>query len=233
MQAGDRFWTKANIRDVCSALYRAYLSPTKAKKTYSQCGEDAILMYLFKGLAGPGFYVDVGCHHPRRGSNTYAFYKKGWRGVLVDMEPAKTLACKLSRPRDTVVQAALSDSCREVDLYSPTNFSVLATINPVSVKPNFVLRAKLITRTLNDVLIEVKAPPVFELLSVDAEGEDLSILAGLDFSSFRPKIIATEVQLPPEFCGDFSDNKTYQFLVANNYRLIGWVGSTLIFGVKK
>jgi len=28
-----------------------------------------------------GFYVDVGAHHPKRFSNTYFFYKKGWSGI--------------------------------------------------------------------------------------------------------------------------------------------------------
>ena len=99
------------IIQFASTLRRAFLSPTKAKRSYSQCAEDLIVkMFLqIDGSLKPGFYVDVGCHHPRRGSNTYGFYKSGWRGVLIDMEADKVRVAKLARRRDMVVQAAVSD----------------------------------------------------------------------------------------------------------------------------
>ena len=31
-----------------------------------------------------GFYVDIGAHHPKRFSNTYFFYKRGWSGITVE-----------------------------------------------------------------------------------------------------------------------------------------------------
>lgn len=34
-----------------------------------------------------GIYVDIGAHHPFRFSNTYVFYKRGWRGINVDAMP--------------------------------------------------------------------------------------------------------------------------------------------------
>ncbi len=54
-----------------------------AIKSYSQEGEDMILARLFENQQN-GFYIDVGAHHPQRFSNTYFFYKKGWRGINVD-----------------------------------------------------------------------------------------------------------------------------------------------------
>lgn len=55
--------------------------------TYAQAGEDVILDFLIN-YQPSGFYVDVGCNHPLRGSNTYRFYRKGWRGICVDANPA-------------------------------------------------------------------------------------------------------------------------------------------------
>jgi len=51
-----------------------------ALKSYSQEGEDMILRRIFERQS-TGFYVDVGAHHPKRFSNTYFFYKKGWSGI--------------------------------------------------------------------------------------------------------------------------------------------------------
>ena len=48
-----------------------------ANVSYSHEGEDIVLSNLFSGKK-QGFYIDVGAHHPKRFSNTYLFYKKGW-----------------------------------------------------------------------------------------------------------------------------------------------------------
>ena len=53
------------------------------KKSYSQDNEDLFLNEYFEKISN-GFYVDIGCHHPKRFSNTYLLYKKGWKGVNID-----------------------------------------------------------------------------------------------------------------------------------------------------
>ena len=42
---------------------------------FSQFGEDMVLANLFGSREG-GFYVDVGCFHPKQWSNTYLLHKK-------------------------------------------------------------------------------------------------------------------------------------------------------------
>jgi hypothetical protein len=55
-------------------------------QSYSQEGEDMVLYRTFETVK-EGFYVDVGAHHPDRFSNTYKFYKQGWRGINIDAMP--------------------------------------------------------------------------------------------------------------------------------------------------
>ena len=57
------------------------------QKSYAQEGEDLILYRMIYGKIDKGFYVDVGAHHPKRFSNTYFFYRKGWRGINVEPMP--------------------------------------------------------------------------------------------------------------------------------------------------
>jgi hypothetical protein len=45
-----------------------------------------VLSRLF-GPRKSGFFIDIGAHHPFRYSNTYMFYKKGWRGINIDATP--------------------------------------------------------------------------------------------------------------------------------------------------
>ena len=47
-------------------------------------------------------------------------------------------------------------------------------------------------RTLDDVLIEARAPVEFELLSIDVEGHELEVLGGFDLARWRPRLILLE-----------------------------------------
>ena len=58
-----------------------------------------ISRHVFEGR-WQGFYVDVGVDHPRRYSNTYFFYKLGWRGVNIDAMPGSMNLFARIRPRD-------------------------------------------------------------------------------------------------------------------------------------
>ena len=87
---------------------RARLLDIHAQKSYSQEGEDMVLERIFAGKKG-GFYVDVGAHHPRRFSNTYFFYRKGWKGINIEPNPEAIHAFQSDRKRDTNLQCGISD----------------------------------------------------------------------------------------------------------------------------
>ena len=64
-----------------------------------------------------GFYVDVGAHHPKRFSNTYFFYKKGWYGINIDATPGIMENFKKMRKRDINLNIGISDTTGERDFY--------------------------------------------------------------------------------------------------------------------
>src|SRR5215470_302661 len=56
--------------------------------TYSQFGEDLIISDLFNKLSIDRVsYLDIGANNPSFVSNTYLFYERGFRGVLVEPNP--------------------------------------------------------------------------------------------------------------------------------------------------
>lgn len=208
-----------------SAFRRAFLSPSKAFTSYSQCGEDAVLAHLLSIYDGPRLYVDVGCHHPRRGSNTYAFYRKGWRGVLIDLEEEKLLACRLARPRDKTVCAAVSNTERVVDLHMDKSFSTLTSINPEIVRSrnlSFVRQMK--TQTLQSILDDLSFSKVFGLLSVDVEGEDAAVLMGLNLDVYQPALICVE-----ELDNYGQNGRISDYLAGHGYRNVSKAGSSVIY----
>lgn len=93
-------------------LLRAYrdLHITRfASKSYAQQGEDLILREILN-YASTGFYVDVGAHHPFRFSNTYLFYKQGWRGINIDAMPGSMTLFHRFRPRDINIECGVANN---------------------------------------------------------------------------------------------------------------------------
>ncbi len=81
--------------------------------SYSQEGEDMVLRRLFEQKT-VGYYVDVGAHHPKRFSNTYYFYKRGWRGINIDAMPGSMKLFNKMRPRDINVEIPVSSGEGEI-----------------------------------------------------------------------------------------------------------------------
>ncbi len=67
-------------------------------------------------------------------------------------------------------------------------------------------------RTLDDILIEARAPVGFDFLSIDVEGHELEVLSGFDFARWRPRLVLLE-----DFVGNLSKHR---FLRAAGYRLV-------------
>ena len=57
----------------------------KKRKTYSQHREDLFIDDYFKDKEN-GFYLDIGCYHPIKYSNTALLFNRGWKGINIDAE---------------------------------------------------------------------------------------------------------------------------------------------------
>lgn len=55
--------------------------------SFSQGGGDDIQLYKLLKATNPGVYVDIGCWHPVKASNTYFFNLRGWKGICIDPNP--------------------------------------------------------------------------------------------------------------------------------------------------
>ena len=84
--------------------------------SWSQEGEDLLLKRVFEGQS-VGFYVDIGAHHPKRFSNTYLFYRMGWRGINIDAMPGSMSAFNKIRSRDINIEAGVGEKATQLDYY--------------------------------------------------------------------------------------------------------------------
>ena len=124
------------------------------KNFYSQFGEDKILSELIPTNFNNGFYVDVGCFHPKKHSNTYMLFKRGWKGINIDMEKDKIETFDLARPLDYNFFGAISNKVEKVKIYRNQKFGVSSTINENFIKKENIIDEEFIQTTTLSVVLE-------------------------------------------------------------------------------
>jgi FkbM family methyltransferase len=171
------------------------------EESFSQCGEDRAVNFAFRMLSIDEItYLDVGACHPTEINNTYFFYRKGHRGVLVEPNVSLCEQLRRVRPEDKTLAAGIGFTGERSADYYVMNYHELNTFSKGEaehqeretkgrVKIREVIRMPLLN--INDVMAEhLKGAPTF--LSIDTEGLDLPILKTIDYKRFRPKIICAE-----------------------------------------
>ena len=81
------------------------------RESHSQQGEDLVLESIcdFLKITNPS-YLDVGAADPIQDNNTYLFYHKGCRGVLVEPNPSFCRRIEAARPGDRVLNIGVGVS---------------------------------------------------------------------------------------------------------------------------
>jgi FkbM family methyltransferase len=202
-------------------------------KSYSQEGEDMILRRIFESQS-VGFYVDVGAHHPKRFSNTYFFYKKGWRGINIDAMPDSMKAFDKCRPRDINFEKPISSKKQVLTYYAFNEPALNGFSKQISESRDGVKNYKIEftkdieTSTLEDVL-DAKLPSsqIIDFLSIDVEGLDFDVIKSINIEKYRPRVILVEVL--GSSLSDIQLNPIYKFLIAEDYMLYAKAINTVIF----
>lgn len=167
----------------------------RQRRTYPDSGsggtddEDAILAELLPEQTG--VYVDVGAWRPKEQSNTWQFFKRGWRGLLIEPVPASWAALLYGRWPDRLCPYAvdLTEGWAVLELVGP-----ISHLNPsedgLSLEDQF---AVVKTRRLADILDQV--PEIRDgcgLCSIDVEGHEAGVIASTDWTIFRPRVLIIE-----------------------------------------
>lgn len=204
-----------------------------AIKSYSQEGEDMILRRIFEENKR-GFYVDVGAHHPTRFSNTYYFYKKGWRGINIDAMPGSMDLFKKRRPRDINIERAVSDR-KDVLTYHVFNETALNSFSKDLVKNRdkhrdykVILEYEIETTTLEEILDQyMPKGEIINFLSIDVEGLDVAVLKSNNWNKYIPEVILIEIL--GSSLDELANDEITRFLRKFGYSIYAKCVNTLIF----
>ena len=209
------------------------------KISYSQTGLDLLLSNIFKNYK-KGFYIDIGCNHPVYNNNTFIFYKKGWKGVNIDLDKSSIDLFNTYRKNDLNIIAALSSSNKTKKIYefhpkSPLNTLEDKVANYQKAKVQNVYEIK--TQTLNQIIEKNKLSKKINFLTIDVEGHELQVLKGFDINVHQPDVIVVEyldldlnkLEIQNLNINNVLQSEIYEYLVNQNYSLINWLHSDLIF----
>ncbi len=194
----------ATVRESRTGLLRQ-ISSTSDQHTqfhFSQFGEDTIVEAMLStfGMANrPGFYVDVGAHHPSYLSNTKLFHLRGWHGVNIDGNPDSIAKFKDARPKDYNIHAVVSDEPVDITFTIFSNGAISTADSSLrdqtlaSGRTTVATSISMRARTLSSILNEcVPVDQKIDLMSVDVEGFDLKVLRSNDWTRFAPFFLLVE-----------------------------------------
>jgi hypothetical protein len=178
---------------------------TFQKMTYSQAGEDCIILYILHELNRDDFlnisYLDLGSNDPIKMNNTYFLYRHGARGVLVDANPDFTENLRAMRPGDAIINGLIDIQDGLMCDFYILNGDGLSTPDleqaQENIKKNNTLRitrtVSVETVTINTLIEKYLAGRAPTVMSLDIEGMDMDALKSINFEKYRPLIIIVEM----------------------------------------
>tara|TARA_B100000787_G_scaffold69870_1_gene51392 strand:- start:2393 stop:3142 length:750 start_codon:yes stop_codon:yes gene_type:complete len=187
------------INNFLSRIYIFLTWDPSISYSYSQEGEDMVLKRIFDNQTN-GFYIDVGAHHPKRFSNTYNFYLKGWKGINIDAMPKSMDLFNKIRPRDINLELGVGQKEEELNYYifnepALNSFSKELSETRDKAKDSYFIKdiIKVEVKPLNKILDTHLINNDIDFLNVDVEGLDLDVLKSNDWSKYRPKFVLVEI----------------------------------------
>ena len=211
----------------------------KSSKSFSQEGEDKFLLEYFKDRIN-GFYIDVGAFHPYRINNTYLLYKKGFRGINIDISATSIDFFNFARPDDVNLNIGASDKFEDKIFFSKKNLSFHNTLSKslaesdIQTEP-FKKKYSISCKPLDYIIKKTKfSNKTIDFLNIDAEGYDYQVLLGLNLKRYNPKVICIEISpLVDKKNEQYKNTKIYKYLLKHGYKL-SWKGfNSFIFTYQK
>lgn len=200
--------------------------------SYSQFGEDFIISFFFSqhGIGTPT-YLDIGANEPKYISNTYFFYERGAKGVLIEPNPYLAEKLKSQRPNDTTLNIGIGFTDeKEADFYMFPNYANgLSTFSKkeamhweeIGMKGMGKIPIEKIIKMplvpINKILEEYFTDKAPDFMSLDVEGLDLQILQAMDFNKYRPMLICVETMMYDKNQKTYKTTEVTDFMILKDY----------------
>lgn len=221
----SRLLTLAGV--LSRAVRRTNVNQVSGRRSYAQCGEDMIVDHLLMWVGLNSIsYLDIGAHHPTLFSNTYHFYRKGNRGVLIEPDEDLCKTLREKRPADKVLNLAVGVSGNNtINMYVMTS----KTLNTLDKAQAEALQAagreriedvrNVRQQVINEILAEHFGDNKPNFVSLDIEGLDFDILQAWDFDRFRPEVFCVETLTYSQSNAERRLTEIIDLMISRRYRV--------------
>ncbi len=205
------------------------------KKSFSQDGEDVVLLAFFENKKRyRGFFVDVGAHHPVRFSNTWIFYRRGWRGINIDPTPGSMRRFRLLRGRDINLEIGVGSKASSLtffcfnepalNTFDPDLAKSRNTGHPYRITKEVSVPIKPLAQILDETLPQGQK---IDFLTIDVEGLDFEVLQSNDWTKYPAEFVLVE---DPNFRPDAPEGSNiYRYLKSQGYRVVATLKRTVMY----
>jgi hypothetical protein len=169
-------------------------------QSFSGNGEDVVLWRVLRGV-DIGRYIEVGANHPCRDSATMAFYKRGWTGITVELDPMLAALQRTHRPADIVVEAEVAAAgdtptlqlVAGAGLSTPDHTVPPAPARSRSPTVNMGVPIPQLASVLEDVGWSGQD---IHFLAINAKGSQRTVLESIDLTAWRPWVLLVRATDP-------------------------------------
>ena len=142
-----------------------------------------------------GLYIDVGCYHPFRLSNTKFLYDKGWKGINIDISRKSIDLFNIIRKNDINLNIGIGAKNHKVFGYFQKKLYFSNTLSKDHSKTflSNPIKKKIKIYTLSFIINRYFKNKNIDFLDIYCEGKDLEVLKGLNFKKNKFNLISIEV----------------------------------------
>ena len=193
-----KFLNKDDFNFVNSLRNKINVKNKFIKNSYSQCGEDIIIKFIFDTLEIKNFsWIDIGANHPYKFNNTALFYTMGQRGINIEPDPEIFNMLNKNRNKDKNLNIGIGKEKGTKHFYIMSS-NTLNTFSKdeaekyeaAGYKIENMLKVEI--ASINDIVRNFCNNKFPELLSIDVEGFEEVILRDIRYDTNTPLVICIE-----------------------------------------
>ena len=220
-------------------FYNIYLRNRKFLNNGTQFGEDKYIINFFPENY-KGKYLDVGCYHPTKHNNTYLMYKRGWRGINIDLNSLSIDLFNYHRPKDINLNTGISNKEIKKNVYFIDELNTQNTLDKNqliflqkhhNIKKKEITNIIIKTKKLMSILDKYKFYNI-DFMNLDIEGHELEVLKSINFKKTKIKYMCIEMINYNKKAIE-NGKKIKSLLIKNNYILVKKIGFNFIYKKKK
>jgi FkbM family methyltransferase len=156
----------------------------------------------------------------------------GWRGINIDPMPGSMAAFHKHRGNDVNLEIGVSETTGTAKLYL-FNERAVNTLEGSVAEENSRRGwhiegvAEVPIRSLREILTEHRPSGPIDLLTIDTEGHDLSVLRSNDWKRFRPKVVLTEAF--GRMFDDLQQDPCVKYMAKTGYQILAKTVNTVMY----